>query len=77
MLVDLDHIFATPIFDADRCSIGFHFLHSLPAIAIYIILLFPKKTRIVGLGLILHMITDFIDCLWMVEGCFDCLDGLY
>lgn len=67
MLVDLDHLFATPIFDAERCSIGFHFLHSFTAIAIYIILLIPKKTRIVALGLVMHMITDSLDCLWMID----------
>ena len=24
MLVDLDHLLATPIYDPNRCSIGFH-----------------------------------------------------
>lgn len=38
MLVDLDHLFATPIYDPDRCSIGFHPLHTLPAIVIYVFL---------------------------------------
>ncbi len=61
MLVDLDHLFATPVFDAHRNSIGFHLLHSYPAIGIYIILLFFKKTRIVAIGLLLHMLTDFQD----------------
>lgn len=64
MLVDIDHLFADPIFDPQRCSIGFHFLHSHVAILIYTIMLFFKKTRIVGIGLVLHMITDFQDCLW-------------
>jgi hypothetical protein len=32
MLVDLDHLFANPMFDPTRCSIGFHPLHSIPAI---------------------------------------------
>jgi hypothetical protein len=64
MLVDLEHLFANPIFDPERCSIGFHFLHSYFAIGIYSILLFFKKTRIVAIGLLLHMITDFQDCLW-------------
>ena len=27
MLVDLDHLLANPIYDATRCSIGFHPLH--------------------------------------------------
>jgi len=27
MVVDLDHLLASPIYDASRCSIGFHPLH--------------------------------------------------
>lgn len=63
MLVDLDHLFATPIFDADRNSIGYHFLHSYPAIAVYIIgSIFAKGTwKMVFIGLLWHMITDFQD----------------
>ena len=33
MLVDLDHLLANPIYDPNRCSIGFHPLHSYLAIA--------------------------------------------
>lgn len=62
MLVDLDHLLADPIYDPDRCSIGFHPLHSWVAVAVYFIMLFFKKTRIVGLGLVIHMVLDFIDC---------------
>ena len=62
MLVDLDHILASPIFDANRCSIGFHFLHSYYAILIYVILLLFPKSRIVAIGLLLHMLTDYLDC---------------
>lgn len=65
MLVDLDHLLADPIFDPDRCSIGFHPLHSYYAIIGYLVLLFPSKTRIVAIGLLLHMITDYQDCFWM------------
>ncbi|QAA80431.1 hypothetical protein EI546_01215 [Aequorivita sp. H23M31] len=64
MLIDLDHLLATPIFDPNRCSINFHPLHTYWALGIYIALLFFKKTRVVGIGLTLHFITDFIDCLW-------------
>ena len=38
MLIDLDHLLATPIFDPARCSIGFHPLHSYYAIGVYFIL---------------------------------------
>ncbi len=68
MLVDIDHLFADPVFDPNRCSIGFHLLHSYYAIAIYFLLFIIVNNRIVrvlSLGLILHMITDYIDCLWM------------
>jgi len=65
MLVDLDHLLATPIFSPSRCSINFHILHSYLAIAIYFVALFFKKTRIVAIGLLLHMLTDAIDCLWI------------
>jgi len=65
MLIDLDHLLATPIFDANRCSINFHPLHSYIAIAVYITLCIPKKTRVLGLGLIIHIIADKVDCLFM------------
>jgi hypothetical protein len=66
MLVDLDHLLATPIFDPNRCSIGFHYLHSYYAIFFYGVLLFYKNrtTRIIAIGLLLHMATDYQDCLW-------------
>lgn len=65
MLVDLDHLVADPIFDPERCSIGFHLLHSYMAIAVYGLLFFWKKTRIIAIGLLLHMTADYIDCLIM------------
>lgn len=43
MLIDLDHIFANPMFDPNRCSIQFHPLHTYYAIGIYVLLLIPKK----------------------------------
>ena len=62
MLVDLDHLLANPIFDKNRCSINYHPLHSYIAIGFFIIGLFFKKTRILCLALLFHMLTDFIDC---------------
>ncbi len=62
MLVDLDHLLATPIFDPERCSINFHPLHTYYAMVIYALGLTFKKTRIVCIGLLFHMLTDFIDC---------------
>ncbi len=73
MLVDLDHLLATPIFQANRCSIGFHPLHSYYAMAVYFILLFLKKPfNIIGVGLLFHMFTDLTDCMIMFNECSDC-----
>jgi hypothetical protein len=75
MLVDLDHLLASPIFQSNRCSIGFHYLHTGYAILFYGILLFFRKPwNIIGLGLLLHMLTDFIDCLFIYEKCKACLN---
>lgn len=61
-LVDLDHLLATPMYDPDRCGIGFHPLHSYWAIGVYFLMLFYKPMRIVALGLLIHMALDYIDC---------------
>lgn len=63
MLVDVDHIFADPIFDPNRASIGFHPLHRYPMVALYFLgtIFLKGKYRIISLGLSLHMITDFQD----------------
>ncbi|MFY0689359.1 MAG: hypothetical protein JXQ90_19465 [Cyclobacteriaceae bacterium] len=68
MIIDLDHILAYPdIFVADRCSIGFHPLHSYWAIAFYACLLLLPKSRAIAVGLLLHMITDYQDCFWVSQ----------
>ena len=63
MVVDLDHLLASPIYDPNRCSINFHPLHSYPAILLYIMLAAFPKSRLVGLGLLLHMGIDLTDCI--------------
>ena len=65
MLVDLDHLLAVPLYDPDRCSIGFHPLHTLPAIVVYIVIFFIPKLRIISVGLLIHMALDTLDCVWM------------
>lgn len=65
MLIDLDHLLATPIFDPNRCSINFHLLHSYYAMIVYVLLLIPKKTRLIGLGLVIHIFSDVVDCSFM------------
>ena len=62
ILIDLDHLLADPIYDPLRCSIGFHPLHTLFPIALYTGLCFFPKTRIIGVGLIIHILLDTIDC---------------
>ena len=80
MLVDADHLLADPIYDPNRCSIGFHPLHTWPAIVIYVgFFLVPlimsrrqagdnlkvamRMSHLIGLGLLIHMILDGLDCL--------------
>jgi len=65
MAVDLDHLLATPLYDPNRCSIGFHPLHTWPVLLIYLMLVIPKPTRVIGLGLVIHMALDGIDCVVM------------
>jgi len=64
MLIDLDHLLADPIFDPNRCSVGFHLLHSYVAIGFYFVLLFFTKTRVIGFALLWHIFTDWVDCWW-------------
>lgn len=71
MLVDLDHLLADPIYDPERCSIGFHPLHEPLLFPVYLLLCGHSKTRLIGMGLIIHMALDSIDCqvtngVWMI-----------
>jgi len=63
MVVDLDHLLANPVYDPLRCGIGFHPLHSYLAIVVYLAMVIPPKTRILAIGLIIHMLLDGIDCI--------------
>lgn len=65
MLVDLDHLLATPVYDPNRCSIGFHPLHHPGLIVFYVLLMLFPKTRLIGLGLVIHMALDGLDCQLM------------
>ncbi len=70
MVVDIDHLLADPIYDPNRCSIGFHPLHELWFIALHVALCFAAKTRWLGIGLTIHMALDAMDCkitsgIWM------------
>ena len=65
MIVDLDHFLVNPVYDPDRCGIGFHLLHSYPAIGVYVVLAVITRTRVAGIGLLIHMALDGVDCIWM------------
>lgn len=64
ILIDLDHLLASPVFDPNRCSIGFHFLHSIWAMTVYSLMFFVPswKWRAFALGCIWHLLVDKIDC---------------
>ena len=62
MIVDLDHLLANPMYDPNRCSIGFHPLHSYLAVVIYVGLLFVPRLRLIAIGLVIHMALDYTDC---------------
>lgn len=73
-VIDLDHLLADPIYDPDRCSIGFHPLHSGYAIAVYVVLLASSirwpdtlwwvRARMVLFGVVVHLILDASDCIF-------------
>lgn len=62
IIIDIDHLLANPIYDPERCSINFHPLHSYYAIGIYFLMLIPRKVRVIAIGLLLHIVADWIDC---------------
>ena len=62
MAVDLDHLLANPVYDPNRCSIGFHPLHSYVAVGIYAVLFIFPRLRIIAIGLLIHMALDYADC---------------
>ncbi len=71
MLVDIDHFMSNPVYDPGRCSIGFHPLHGVFPIALYVLLCFIPKSRYIGIGLVIHMLLDSLDCqltngIWFV-----------
>ncbi len=64
-LIDLDHLFADPIFDPDRCSIGFHMLHGWAAALVYSLMLVAPHwwVRAFGVGALWHLAVDYGDCV--------------
>jgi len=64
MAIDLDHLLADPIFDPNRCGIGFHPLHTgWAAIAYVMIFLLPSwKLKAIAVECLFHLFTDSVDC---------------
>ncbi len=65
MVVDLDHLLADPVYDPERCGIGLHPLHSYLAIMGYLAMIAVPKLRLVAIGLVIHMVLDGFDCIWL------------
>lgn len=78
LVIDLDHLLATPVYDPLRCSIGFHPLHSEIAIGIYALMFvfslphrygvhwfgrYRSSANLVAIGLVVHIILDAMDCI--------------
>ena len=65
MVIDLDLLLADPLYDPQRCSIGFHPLNTQWAVLVYIALAVVPYTRLAGFGLLIHILLDSVDCIWM------------
>jgi hypothetical protein len=68
MVIDIDHLLASPIYAPLRCSMGFHPLHTWPLVLLYMALAGYRPTRLIGAGLLIHMLLDTLDCLGMPGG---------
>jgi len=64
-VIDVDHLLADPIFDPNRCSIGFHLLHGWQAaLGFGALMLVPRWwVRAFALGALWHLAVDFGDCV--------------
>jgi hypothetical protein len=62
-LIDVDHLLADPVYDPGRCSVSSHILHRWPAQILYLLLAMLPRTRLLGLGLVIHILLDALDCL--------------
>jgi len=67
-LIDVDHLLADPVYAPGRCSLGFHPLHTAPAVLAYVLMLLPRRTRLLAMGLLIHVGLDGLDCLAMHAG---------
>lgn len=65
MAVDLDHLLADPLYNPNRCSLTAHPLHEPLLFPVWAALALWPQTRWVGVGLLIHMALDGIDCALM------------
>ncbi|TDN36954.1 hypothetical protein E4631_20010 [Hymenobacter sp. UV11] len=63
LLLDVDDVLATPMFDPNRCSINFHPLYTYWAMDNYAFMLLPPVTRVWAVGFLLLMALDNAECL--------------
>lgn len=68
MLIDLDHLLASPVYDPDRCSLQTHLLHGPGPLALYLLMLAFPRLRMLAAGLLIHLALDGTDCLAMGIG---------
>lgn len=68
-LIDLDHLLADPIFDPERCSIGFHLLHGWEAALVSALLLSVPRwwVRAFAIGALWHLAVDYGDCVMQIS----------
>lgn len=65
LVIDLDHLWASPVYNPMRCSIGTHPLHSPEAVLVYLLMGLVPPLRIAAAGLLIHIGLDGIDCLFI------------
>jgi hypothetical protein len=68
LVIDIDHLLAVPIYDPQRCSIGFHPFHTWQLLPVYVLLCLWPRTRLLGYGVMLHLLLDAGDCALMPGG---------
>lgn len=61
--IDLDHLYARPIYDPMRNGFKTHFLHKnwKAVLLISILMLFIRPMMFLGIGFILHFFLDYLD----------------
>ena len=68
MVIDLDHLLADPVYDPGRCSLTSHPLHGAGPAMVYLLMLLPARSRVLGCGLLVHLALDGTDCLMIRTG---------